>query len=189
LFISFFLFVASFGVFLFIPRWRLTVLIADPNTPVISEQMVRAVEHYPIETIVLVKAKIRRPPQKVKNATIHDAELDIQEIHRVTQLTEHVPFTVYDAENITRNVDGDDSSDDEGPDAKSPISSPRSSQDISRSSRTSQDVIRSGSRSGRVSLDVSRSGRPSQDIPRSAHRNQDLMSPVRKCKLSIASCY
>ena len=35
----------------------------------------------------------------MKNATIHDAELDILEIHLVSTLTEHAPFTVYDADN------------------------------------------------------------------------------------------
>ncbi len=61
--------------------------------------MVRSVEHYPIESIVFVKAKLRRPPQEVKNATIHDAEFEILEIHLISNLTEHVPFTVYDAQN------------------------------------------------------------------------------------------
>jgi ergosteryl-3beta-O-L-aspartate synthase len=73
-----------------------------------SEHMVRFVEHYPIESIVLVKAKLRRPPQEVKNATIHEAEFEILEMHLISTLTEHVPFTVYDAENSNRLEEEDE---------------------------------------------------------------------------------
>lgn len=72
--------------------------------------MVRAVLHYPSESIVLVKGKVRRPPEPVQTAAIHDAEISVQEIHLVSQLSEHVPFSVYDAENIGRfsnNESGD----------------------------------------------------------------------------------
>jgi len=72
----------------------------DNTSGIISEQMIRVVEHYPPESIVLVKGKVRQPPQPVQNATIHKTEILILEIHLVSQLTEHVPFTVYDAENI-----------------------------------------------------------------------------------------
>jgi hypothetical protein len=80
--------------------------------------MVRSVEHYPPESIVLVKGKIRRPPQAIKNATIHDAEIDVLEIHLLSHLTENVPFTVYDAQNIAKferegEKDGDNDGDDE----------------------------------------------------------------------------
>lgn len=62
--------------------------------------MVRAVLHYPLESIVLVKGKVRSPPEPVHTATIHDAEIQVQEIHLISQLSEHVPFSVYEAENI-----------------------------------------------------------------------------------------
>jgi ergosteryl-3beta-O-L-aspartate synthase len=75
----------------------------------VSEKMVRSVEHYPIESVVLVKAKLRRPPQEVKNATIHDVEFEILEMHLISTLTEHVPFTVYDAENSNRLEEEDNS--------------------------------------------------------------------------------
>jgi hypothetical protein len=75
--------------------------------------MVRLIQHYPPECIVLVRAQIRRPPQIVKNATIHDAEFDILEIHLISTLTEHVPFTVYDANNRNKiNRDDSDSGND-----------------------------------------------------------------------------
>jgi aspartyl-tRNA synthetase len=89
----------------------------DDSSLYISEQMVRAVEHFPAESIVLVKGKITQPPQPVQNATIHNAEIQVQEIHLLSQLTEHVPFTVYDAENIHKMALKDreehDSSDDD----------------------------------------------------------------------------
>lgn len=69
---------------------------------IVSEQMVRAVLHYPLESIVLVKGKVRSPPDTVHTATIHDAEIEVQEIHLISQLSEHVPFSVYEAENIGR---------------------------------------------------------------------------------------
>jgi aspartyl-tRNA synthetase len=71
--------------------------------------MVRSVEHYPIESIVLVKAKLKRPPQEIKNAIVHDAEFQILEMHLISALTEHVPFTVYGAENMNKLEDKDES--------------------------------------------------------------------------------
>jgi len=73
--------------------------------------MVRSVEHYPSETIVVVYALLRKAPHRIKNATIHDYELEVYEIHKVTELTENVPFTVYDAENINRDTEDVDEED------------------------------------------------------------------------------
>ena len=106
--------------------------------------MVRSVEHYPSETIVVVYGLLRKAAQRVKNATIHDYELEVYEIHKVGDLTENVPFTVYDAENINRDkeeVDDEELEDssllsgNDTPDGtKSPTDakSPRISTDLSR---------------------------------------------------------
>jgi hypothetical protein len=100
--------------------------------------MVRSIEHYPSETIVIVHAKLRKAMKRVKNATIHDYELDVLELHKVGDLTEHVPFTVYDAENINRDrEDADDDEDDDAEDSsiKTPISpADRDSMDTGRKS-------------------------------------------------------
>lgn len=83
----------------------------------VSEHMVRSVEHYPIESVVLVTGMIRKPPQEVKHASIHNAEIQIHEIHLLSHLTENVPFTVYDAENILNlkyQADHDSTDDEEG---------------------------------------------------------------------------
>lgn len=94
--------------------------VSPPNSKFaeITEQMVRAVEHYPTETIVLVTGMVRKPPTPVKATTVHDAEIGIQEIHVISRVTENVPFTVYDAENI---LELDSESDDEDTDPGNPI--------------------------------------------------------------------
>ncbi len=85
----------------------------EENQGTISEQMVRSVEHYPTETIVVVIARVRKAPKRVKNATIHDHELEVWEVHKVGELTENVPFTVYDAENINRDKEDVEDDDDD----------------------------------------------------------------------------
>jgi aspartyl-tRNA synthetase len=115
----------------------------EANDGTIPERMVRSVEHYPSETIVVVHGKLRKAPQRVKNATIHDYEIDVYEVHKLSSLAENVPFTVYDAENINRDKEdvAEDNIDDAGEDStvQSPQSqSPRSSTDLSR---LSQDLL------------------------------------------------
>ncbi|CAD6443856.1 7d43471b-ce89-4cec-b37f-2df0f61815f4 [Sclerotinia trifoliorum] len=110
----------------------------------ISEQMVRTVEHYPAETIVVAHAKIRKSLQTVKNATVHDYELQVYEIHRVVPLTENVPFTVYDAENINREkeIDMDDDSGDDSVPASQPMSPTSTDTPRGPPSRASADLAR-----------------------------------------------
>ncbi|EDN95597.1 hypothetical protein SS1G_11475 [Sclerotinia sclerotiorum 1980 UF-70] len=110
----------------------------------ISEQMVRTVEHYPAETIVVAHAKIRKSLQTVKNATVHDYELQVYEIHRVVPLTENVPFTVYDAENINREkeIDMDDDSGDDSIPASQPMSPTSTDTPRGPPSRASTDLAR-----------------------------------------------
>jgi DNA primase large subunit len=105
----------------------------DYNNGTISERMVRSVEHYPVETIVLVHAKLRKAAQRVKNATIHDYELDVSEVHKISSLSEHVPFSVYDAENIHR--ENEDLEDDDEVDDTAVISENSSEQDTPRESK------------------------------------------------------
>ncbi|RDL39783.1 Class II aaRS and biotin synthetase [Venustampulla echinocandica] len=102
----------------------------------VSEKMVRSVERYPNETIVVVRAKLRKAVQRVKNATIHDYELDVYEVHKLVNLTENVPFTVYDAENINREKEDTEDEDDSLLPAEevSKIGTPRPFQDVVRAS-------------------------------------------------------
>lgn len=93
--------------------------------------MVRSVERYPSETIVVVHGKLRKAPKPVKNATIHDYELEVYEVHKLATLTENVPFTVYDAENINREKeDVEDDVDDA--EEETPTDTPRQSLDFVR---------------------------------------------------------
>ncbi|KAM3066593.1 aspartate--tRNA ligase dps1 [Clarireedia jacksonii] len=150
----------------------------------ISEQMVRTVEHYPVETIVVVHAKIRKAIQTVKNAAIHDYELEVYEVHRVTELTEHVPFTVYDAENINREKDDVDN-EGEGSDSHDDTTSPTPSQPMSPiSADTPKDANRENLRSSsdlarhafaRLANDSTLESRTSVDTK----RNQERSLPQR----------
>jgi hypothetical protein len=126
--------------------------------------MVRSVEHYPSETIVVVHAKLRKAPKRVKNATIHDYELEVYEVHKVGDLTENVPFTVYDAENINRDrEDVDDDEEDEGSlfpgtsDNNTPVEgTPRASQELSRPARIASPAPGAKKSQERKSQDASR---------------------------------
>jgi hypothetical protein len=129
--------------------------------------MVRSVEHYASETIVVILATIRKAPVRVKSATIHDHELEVYEVHKVGNLTEHAPFTVYDAENINRDK-GDDEDDDEE-DSSFPESSsgdtPRASHD---ERRRPQKDFPNASHPQEVSL-------PSEDISRMSQSTSKSM--------------
>jgi hypothetical protein len=121
--------------------------------------MVRSVEHYPSETIVVVYALLRKAPKRVKNATIHDYELEVYEVHKVGDLTENVPFTVYDAENINRDkedVEDEDSNEELFPEG-TPRGTPKDTpQDTPRVSRAVSPVPKDAtSPISRISKDLS----------------------------------
>ncbi|KAH6680662.1 aspartyl-tRNA synthetase-like protein [Halenospora varia] len=134
------------------------VAAGENNVGTISEQMVRSVEHYPSETIVVVHAKLRKAHKRVKNATVHDHELEVYEVHKVGDLTENVPFTVYDAENINRDREDVDEEEVEDSalmsDETPPDGTPRQSQDVSRVSI--EKLVNSDKLASRSSIDVTR---------------------------------
>lgn len=119
--------------------------------------MVRSVERYPLETIVIVHAKLRKAPQRIKNAAVHDYELEVYEVHKVISLKENVPFSVYDAENINRDKEdadeGDDAGDDAGEEPSTPAS-PAPGVDAEGVSMKSQDLSRRSTDMSRVSQDL-----------------------------------
>ena len=136
--------------------YRTNVLVeGEENVGTITERMVRSIEHYPAETIVVVHGKLRKAPTRVKNATIHDYEIDVYEVHKVSSLTENVPFTVYDAENINRDKEdvaedlADDTREDDSKLQSPSNGSPRSSADLSR---LSQDLLSRGKFQGICTL-------------------------------------
>ncbi|EHK97897.1 putative Aspartyl-tRNA synthetase, cytoplasmic [Glarea lozoyensis 74030] len=146
--------------------------------------MVRSIEHYPSETIVIVHGKLRKAMKRVKNATIHDYELDVLEVHKVGDLSEHVPFTVYDAENINRDKEDadDDVEDDAGEDQTPRSASPheRDSTDVARRSidgvRRSVDKLsdKLNNASSRSTMDVFRQNRSLPQRVRLNNRIVDL---------------
>jgi hypothetical protein len=123
--------------------------------------MVRSVERYPSETIVIVHAKLRKAPQRVKNATVHDYELEVYEVHKVVSLAENVPFSVYDAENINRDKEDVDEGDDAGEETSTPIS-PLDSEEVSMKS---QEQPRRSTDMSRFSQDLMSRSKPAHHLP------------------------
>lgn len=75
----------------------------------VSEHMVRWAEHIRAGTILLVKGKVQKPVQRIKRASVHDAEIMVSELHVVSERTDPVPFSVYDAD--VKKQDGQEISD------------------------------------------------------------------------------
>ena len=70
----------------------------------VSQYFLYWAEHLHVETIVRVKGKIQPPKAKqgeVKGVTIHNIEIQIEEMHVEGAPTEPLPFTVHEAE-VTR---------------------------------------------------------------------------------------
>lgn len=71
------------------------------ESKIVSKHMVYWAEHIPVESIVLVRGVVQEPKAKegeVVGAFIHDMEVLVQELKVVSQLDEHLPFTVAEAE-------------------------------------------------------------------------------------------
>jgi hypothetical protein len=134
----------------FLTNWFLE---GEENEGTISEQMVRSVEHYPSETIVVVIAKVRKAPKRVKNATVHDQELEVYEVHKVGNLTENVPFTVYDAENINRDKEDEDDDEEGSLSSFFPSNSDTPSKSTPRDSPPKGGTPRASADLSRLSLD------------------------------------
>lgn len=67
----------------------------------VSQHFLYWAEHLHVETIVCVRGKITEPKAKqgeVKGVSIHDLEIQIQEMHVEATPTEPLPFTVHEAE-------------------------------------------------------------------------------------------
>jgi ergosteryl-3beta-O-L-aspartate synthase len=64
----------------------------------ISEHMVRWTEHIRSGSLLLVTGEVQRPVQDITGTSIHDAEILIDRLHVVSERTDPVPFSVYDAE-------------------------------------------------------------------------------------------
>lgn len=68
----------------------------------ISENMVKFAEHIRPGSLVLVRGWLRQAEQRVKLTSIHDVEIEIVDLHIETARTVPVPFSVYEAEEATK---------------------------------------------------------------------------------------
>ena len=78
-------------------EWSIQGVLQEHNG-IISEHFVRWAEHLDTESIVLVKGSLKEPRGEVMGATIHNMEINILELHVISQLTEPLPFSVYEAD-------------------------------------------------------------------------------------------
>ena len=67
----------------------------------VTENMVRWAEHMRTGTIVIARAKIKEPEQKVKSTSAHHVELEILKLHVVSAREAPVPFSVYEVDAAT----------------------------------------------------------------------------------------
>ncbi|KAJ9227413.1 hypothetical protein DTO271D3_1423 [Paecilomyces variotii] len=72
---------------------------------VASVNMVQWAEHLRTGCIVRVRGTVRAPEVPVLGCTIHDVELEIEQLHVIVRREETVPFSVYEAEVRTEEED------------------------------------------------------------------------------------
>ncbi|GIJ84700.1 hypothetical protein Asppvi_003551 [Aspergillus pseudoviridinutans] len=70
-----------------------------------SIAMIQWAEHLRLGSIVRVRGIVQEPQVPVLGCTIHDVELDVEQIHLVVHREEPVPFSVYEAEIRTAEED------------------------------------------------------------------------------------
>lgn len=67
----------------------------------ISESMVKFIQHIRPGSIVVTTATVARAEQRVLITSVHDVELRVERLHVLSERTEPVPFSVYEAEAAT----------------------------------------------------------------------------------------
>ncbi|KAI9719186.1 MAG: hypothetical protein M1828_006279 [Chrysothrix sp. TS-e1954] len=78
----------------------------------VSTHMVRWAEHIPIESIVRISGTLQAPKAKegeVTGALIHDVEVMVDEMHIVSKLSAHLPFSIQEAETTQAQADAENS--------------------------------------------------------------------------------
>jgi nondiscriminating aspartyl-tRNA synthetase len=70
-----------------------------------STAMVQFAEHLRTGTIIRVRGTVQNPAVPVLGCSIHDVELEIDDLHVVVRREESVPFSVYEAEIQTEEED------------------------------------------------------------------------------------
>ncbi|PWY98511.1 aspartyl-tRNA synthetase [Testicularia cyperi] len=72
---------------------------------VITGHMVRWAKRLPLESIVLVRGRVQKPREPITGATVHEAEIKVQDLYLVVQNKETLPFNVYDADLVLKSRD------------------------------------------------------------------------------------
>lgn len=67
----------------------------------VSENMVRFAHHVRPGSIVMIRGVLKQAEQRVKVTSIHDVEIEITDLHVETARRVPVPFSVYEAEEMT----------------------------------------------------------------------------------------
>lgn len=76
----------------------------------IPHHMLYWAEHLDPETVVLVKGIVQEPKAKegqILGTSIHDVEISVHELHVEAQVTDHLPFSVYEAEVTQKEIEED----------------------------------------------------------------------------------
>ncbi|OAX83948.1 aspartate-tRNA(Asn) ligase [Emergomyces africanus] len=81
-------------------RQQITTLqgVLAEKSGMVSSLMIQWAEHIRVGSIVKVKGVLTRSKVPVVGCTIHDVELDIQELHVIVRRDDPIPFSVYEAE-------------------------------------------------------------------------------------------
>ncbi|RYP46661.1 hypothetical protein DL768_007174 [Monosporascus sp. mg162] len=66
----------------------------------ISEQFVRWAEHLNAESLVHVRAEVRKAPEYIKTCTIHDVEVVIESMHVLVSVDEPLSIDVYNMDQV-----------------------------------------------------------------------------------------
>ncbi|KAA1468219.1 aspartyl-tRNA synthetase [Dentipellis sp. KUC8613] len=74
----------------------------------VSKLMIKWTAGLQDESIVLVEGIVKKAPEEIKSATVRDAEIQIEQIHLVSGLTERLPFTIDDAQRPESDVADND---------------------------------------------------------------------------------
>ncbi|EPQ25661.1 uncharacterized protein PFL1_06798 [Pseudozyma flocculosa PF-1] len=98
------------------------VLAEDQDN--VTGHFVRWAKRLPLESIVLVRGKLQQPREPITGASVHQAEIKVQELYLVAENKEALPFNVYDADLVikSREDDDDDAGDERSDDASASAS-------------------------------------------------------------------
>jgi nondiscriminating aspartyl-tRNA synthetase len=89
--------VSAHLVFIVFRRQEWTIQgVLKQQDGIVSEHWVRWAEHIHPESVVYVQGVLKAPQHaEVKGCSIHDVEIDVQQLHVIAEVTDSLPFSVY----------------------------------------------------------------------------------------------